>query len=70
VDQFTLTQEFLGQMLGVRRPAVSLTAQALRARGLIRYVRGLVTITDRVRLDAAACGCYTIMEADYAQAFA
>ena len=69
-DRFTLTQEFLGQMLGVQRPTVSLAAQELQALGLIRYVRGQVTIADRAGLEAAACGCYGVLAADYARAFA
>jgi CRP-like cAMP-binding protein len=69
-DRFTLTQEFLGQMLGVQRPTVSLAAQGLQALGLIRYARGQVTIADRAGLEAAACGCYALIAADYARAFA
>jgi CRP-like cAMP-binding protein len=69
-DRFTLTQEFLGQMLGVRRPTVSLTAKALQSRGVIDYSRGTITVTDRPGLERAACGCYAVMEADYARAFA
>lgn len=55
---FPLTQEFLGQMLGVRRPAVNVAASTLQKAGLITYVRGIVTVTDRVGLEAASCGCY------------
>ena len=69
-DRFLLTQEFLGQMLGVRRPTVSLAAQALQASGLIRYARGQVTITDRAGLESAACACYDVIAADYARALA
>jgi CRP-like cAMP-binding protein len=69
-DRFTLTQEFLGQMLGTRRPTVSRTARGLQSRGLIRYSRGTITVTDRVGLETAACGCYDVMERDYARAFA
>ena len=69
-DRFTLTQQFLGQMLGVQRPTVSLAAQQLQALGLIRYARGQVTIADRAGLEATACGCYGMIEADYASAFA
>lgn len=69
-DRFTLTQAFLGQMLGVQRATVSLAAQGLHTLGLIRYVRGQVTVTDRIGLEAAACGCYRRIAADYALAFA
>jgi len=68
-DHFTLTQAFLGQMLGVERATVSLAAQALHALGVIRYARGHVTVTDRVGLEAASCGCYGVITADYARAF-
>jgi CRP-like cAMP-binding protein len=68
-DQFALTQEFLGQMLDVKRPTVSAAAQRLQAAGAIRYRRGHVTVTDRVRLERAACACYRIIVEDYARAF-
>jgi CRP-like cAMP-binding protein len=68
-DQFTLTQAFLGQMLGVERATVSLAAQALHTLGVIRYARGHVTVTDRAGLEAASCGCYAVITADYARAF-
>jgi len=68
-DQFTLTQAFLGQMLGVERATVSLAAQGLHALGVIHYARGRVTVTDRVGLEAASCGCYGVITADYARAF-
>ena len=70
LDRFKLTQEFLGQMLGARRPTVSITAHALQVLGLIRYTRGVITVVDRVGLESASCTCYDAMEADYARAFA
>jgi CRP-like cAMP-binding protein len=68
-DRFELTQEFLGQMLGARRPTVSIAARGLQALGLIRYARGIVTVLDRAGLRSAACTCYDVMQADYARAF-
>jgi CRP-like cAMP-binding protein len=68
-DRFKLTHEFLGQMLGARRPTVSVTAHGLQAIGLIRYARGIITVLDRAGLESAACTCYGVMEADYARAF-
>jgi CRP-like cAMP-binding protein len=58
-DSFPLTHEFLGMTLGVRRASVSVTAEALQKKGLIRYSHGRLTITDRSALEAAACECYT-----------
>jgi CRP-like cAMP-binding protein len=57
-DSFPLTQEFLSHMLGVRRATVNLATGMLKKAGLIRYVRGNVTVLDRNGLESAACGCY------------
>lgn len=62
---FLLTQEFLGQMLGVRRPTASDAARQLQAEGLIRYRRGSITITDAAGLERAACSCYGIVKAEF-----
>jgi CRP-like cAMP-binding protein len=63
-DHFALTHDFLAQMLGVRRPSVSIAANMLQKAGLIRYSRGLVVITDRPGLEAAACNCYRVIRAE------
>ena len=55
---FELTQHFLAQMLAVRRTSVSDVAQSLAEDGCITYNRGLITITDRPRLQSHACDCY------------
>lgn len=60
-----LTQEFLSIMLGVRRPGVTVAAQALQAAGLIRYKRGHITIADRGGLEKIACECYRRIREDY-----
>jgi CRP-like cAMP-binding protein len=62
---FPLTQEFIGQMLGVRRPTVSLAAGMLQHAGLIHYVRGRITILDRPGLEAASCECYGTIVAEF-----
>ena len=64
-DQFPLTQQFLAQMLGVRRASVSTVAGRLQKAGLIRYSRGVITVLDRPGLEAAACECYQVIEAEY-----
>src|ERR1700689_1621207 len=63
-DQFMITQEFLGQMLGARRSTVSVSAGILQRAGLIRYVRGHVTIVDRDGLEAVSCECYAVIKAE------
>jgi CRP-like cAMP-binding protein len=64
-DTFPLTQDFLAQMLGVRRQTVSEAAGRLQADELIRYSRGTITILDRQRLEAAACECYRIIREEF-----
>lgn len=66
---FPLTQEFLGQMLGVRRPAVNVAAMTLQKAGLISYVRGIVTVRDREGLEAASCGCYRAIADNFEKLF-
>lgn len=63
--EFRLTQEFLANMLGVHRPAVSIAAGALQKDGLITYHRGKVTVLNRPSLEAASCECYEMTERSY-----
>jgi CRP-like cAMP-binding protein len=56
-DVIALTQDFLAQMLTVRRPTVTLIAQKLQNDGLIRYRRGRITITNHDGLEKLACEC-------------
>ena len=64
VEKFPLTQEFLSNMLGVRREGVSKAAGALQAAKLIRYSRGVITLLDRRGLEAKSCDCYGIVRAE------
>lgn len=57
-DSFLVTQESLGQTLGVRRVGVTIAAGALQTQGLITYSRGALTVLDRRGLEHAACSCY------------
>jgi CRP-like cAMP-binding protein len=60
-DHFRLTQQLLGNMLGVLRVAVTVAAGALQRRKLIHYSRGSLSILDGDGLEAAACGCYRVV---------
>jgi CRP-like cAMP-binding protein len=57
-DAIPLTQEFLAQMLGVRRTTVTIAARLLQSAGLIRYRRGLIQIVNREGLERATCECH------------
>jgi hypothetical protein len=57
-DEMKLTQEYLAQMLGVRRTSVSLVASTLQKAGWIKYRRGNIQITDAEGLKSGACECY------------
>ena len=57
-DDLALTQEFLSQMLGVRRTSVSLVANTLQKAGVIKYRRGHISILNVEGLRECACECY------------
>ncbi len=64
-DDFLLTQEFLGMMLGVRRTTVTDVMGSLQKAGLIRYRRGHVSILDHEALQQRACECYDISRLEF-----
>ncbi len=64
-DDFLLTHEFLGMMLGVRRTTVTEVMGSLQKAGLIRYRRGHVTILDHEGLRQRACECYDISRLEF-----
>jgi CRP-like cAMP-binding protein len=64
-DDLMLTQEFLAQMLGVRRPSVSIVASPLQKAGLIKYSRGRIRVLDIKGLKKEACECYDTVKAHY-----
>jgi CRP-like cAMP-binding protein len=57
-DDLLLTQEYLGQMLGVRRTSVSVVANAFQQAGFIRYSRGHIRILNLAGLRETTCECY------------
>lgn len=64
-DQFRLTQEFLAQMLGIRRASVNAVVQVFQQKGMIKYSQGQIQITNRQKLEGIACECYEIIRNEY-----
>ena len=58
---FELTQEFLAQMLSVRRVSVGRVARGLADAGCISYARGTLTVVDRRQLESYTCACYFVV---------
>ena len=65
-DRFSITQEFLAYMLGVRRVGITKAASDLQRSGLIEYHRGHIRVLDRSGLEEAACDCYAVGRDAYA----
>ena len=59
-DELPLTQEFLGNMLGVQRTGVTLAARTLQQAGLIHYSRGKITV-----LEDTTCECYQLFHENF-----
>lgn len=59
------TQEYLAEMLGVRRTSVSLVANTFQQAGMIKYARGKIEIQDLAGLQDSACECYAAVNAHY-----
>ena len=52
-------------MLGRRRESGAKAAGRLQKAGLIRYVRGHITILDRQELETASCECYQVVKTEF-----
>jgi CRP-like cAMP-binding protein len=64
-DNLPFTQEYLAEMLGVRRTSVTAVAHTLQAAGLIKYARGKIQIVNAKELQESACECYGSVKAHY-----
>lgn len=61
-NNLTMTQEFIANMLGVRRSGVTLAALKLEQLGVISYRRGLIKVLDRKKLESLSCECYRVVK--------
>jgi CRP-like cAMP-binding protein len=68
-NDLPLTQEFLAQMMGVRRSSVSGVACELQKSGLISYSRGCIHIRDADLIRQRACECDGDVRSHYRRIF-
>ena len=61
-SRLNMTQELIANMLGVRREGVTAAAGKLQKLGVIRYVRGHITVLDRPKLETLSCECYAVVK--------
>ncbi|MBN3872756.1 Crp/Fnr family transcriptional regulator [Nostoc sp. JL33] len=66
-EDFPLTQEFIAQMLGVRRSGVTVAASTLSRAGMLAYQRGKISILNREDLEATSCECYRVIQKEFAR---
>lgn len=64
-NEILLTQEFISQMLGVRRPGVTLAAQKLQEQNCINYGRNQILIVDSDKLQSCSCECFKVVKNEY-----
>lgn len=69
-DEIGITHDFLALMLGVRRASITNSIHVLEGAQIVRNVRSLVTIRDRLRLEEAAGGAYGVAEREYSRLMA
>jgi CRP-like cAMP-binding protein len=67
--EIALTQEFLAQMMGVRRTSITQIAGALQRAGMIAYRRGHIQILDLERIRASACECGEDLQSQFRRLF-
>jgi len=64
-DKLVMTHDLISNMLGVRREGVTLAAQKLAQRKLIKNLRGAIEVVDRLALEEAVCECYAVVNDEY-----
>lgn len=68
-NKLEMTQELIGNMLGVRREGVTKAAGKLHKAGLINYKRGHIEVLDRTGLEKRVCECYQVVRSEVKRIF-
>jgi CRP-like cAMP-binding protein len=64
-DEIPLTQDFIAEMLGVRRAGVAEAVAKLKRKKVLGNSRGSIHITNVQGLEKASCECYTLLKKEY-----
>ncbi|MDZ7839459.1 MAG: Crp/Fnr family transcriptional regulator [Gammaproteobacteria bacterium] len=64
-NELSMTQELIGNMLGVRREGVTHAARKLQDEKVMEYTRGRITVLDRTKLEKLCCECYAVVKKEY-----
>jgi CRP-like cAMP-binding protein len=68
-SDFPVTQEFLAQMMGVRRTSVTQVAGDMQKAGMISYSRGHVHLIAMEEIRNRACECHEHIRSQYRRMF-
>lgn len=63
-EHLAMTQEFISNMIGLRRESVTVAASGLQEQCVITYDRGMITVIDRPKLESLSCACYAVVKKD------
>jgi CRP-like cAMP-binding protein len=68
-DEVSLTQEYIAEVIGVRRAGVTEAVGRLSDREVIAHTRGALTVIDQEGLEATACECPRIIRSEFDRLF-
>jgi len=61
-SQINMTEDLIGNMLGISRRDVTTATDVLQKAGLIRYNAGEITVLDRPGIEKRSCECYAVVK--------
>ena len=61
-NKLSMTQEFIANILGVRRESVTVAIGKLEKKGVIVCSRGMIRVLDREKLESLSCECYRVLK--------
>jgi len=64
-NRLEMTEELIGNMLGVPAAGVAGAAAKLQTGGLIRYREGAIAVLDRPGLESRVCECYGVVKREF-----